>query len=230
MGNPKYPGQTSANGPNWVDYLTVKYNASLLLTYNFAYGGATIDSTLVAPYLPIVSSVSEQVEELWFPAYSGKSATWASNDTLFTFFVGINDIRNSRHSGPEDYRELYVKIFTIWGRRLEKLYAQGARNFLFLNIPPIDRSPLVLVKPSYQQVMEKDAILYWNNLIIQLATDVKKAFSDINIFTADAWRVFTEVLDDPTSYSATANLKNTTTYCDAYQKYAPFFMKDRPSF
>ena len=49
LGNPPYPGYTSSNGPNWVDYLTVKYNQSLVETYNIAFGGATIDSDLVAP-------------------------------------------------------------------------------------------------------------------------------------------------------------------------------------
>lgn len=49
LGNPGYPGWTSANGPNWVGYLTVKYNDSLLQTYNLADGGATVDADLVTP-------------------------------------------------------------------------------------------------------------------------------------------------------------------------------------
>jgi hypothetical protein len=34
LGNPNYPGYTSSNGPNWVDFLTVKYNESQVLTCN----------------------------------------------------------------------------------------------------------------------------------------------------------------------------------------------------
>ena len=197
----------------------MKYNASLLLTYNLAFGGATIDSTLVAPYLPIVSSVSEQVEKLWFPTYAKSSATWSSDDTLFAFFDGINDVGNSWWNGPEANSQLYAKIFSVWRHLVDELYNQGARNFAFLNVPPVDRSPLVLANTPDQQEVEKAAILYWNDLIIQLATDVKQAFPDTNIFIADAWKVFTEVLDNPKSYAATANLMNTTGYCTAYQKY-----------
>jgi len=40
----------------------------------------------------------------------------------------------------------------------------------------------------------------------------------VNIFTVDAWKYFTQVLDKPSSYAATKDYKNTTAYCDAYQK------------
>lgn len=58
LGNPNYPGYTSSNGPNWVDFLTVKYNESQVLTCNLAYGGATFESALAAPNLPTVLSVA----------------------------------------------------------------------------------------------------------------------------------------------------------------------------
>lgn len=219
MGNPTYPGYTSANGPNWVDYLTVKYNESLLLTYNLAYGGATIDSSLVAPYAATVSSVVDQVEKLWTPTYANKSTPiWSSKDTLFVFFDGINDVGNSWWNGADATNALYTQIFTVWRRLVDDVYYTGARNFAFLSVPPVDRSPLALANAPDQIAVEKAAILAWNDLIIKLATDVKKAYPDINVFTADAWKVFTEVLDNPKSYAATANYQNTTAYCDAYQK------------
>lgn len=63
LGNPEYPGWTSSNGPNWAEFLTVKYNKSELLTYDFAFGGATISSSLVTPFRPEVRSVSQQVQD-----------------------------------------------------------------------------------------------------------------------------------------------------------------------
>lgn len=47
--------------PNWVDLVTTTYNTSTLLTYNFAYGGATINATKVAPYTSTVLSLIDQV-------------------------------------------------------------------------------------------------------------------------------------------------------------------------
>ncbi|KAH7000962.1 hypothetical protein EDB80DRAFT_879075 [Ilyonectria destructans] len=45
--NPSYPGRTSANGPNWVDYRTVRYNDSHVLSYDLAAGGSTVDNSLI---------------------------------------------------------------------------------------------------------------------------------------------------------------------------------------
>lgn len=101
LGNPPYPGYTSANGPNWIDVLTVKYNQSVLLTYNLAYGGATVDSDLVKPYEDTVLSVKQQVQDEFVPGYTGDSPSaagapkWAGEDTLFAVWIGINDVGNS---------------------------------------------------------------------------------------------------------------------------------------
>src|SRR3989337_2759760 len=50
LGNPSYPGWTSSGGPNWIGYLVKDYNASSLYSYNFAYGGATVNASLVHPF------------------------------------------------------------------------------------------------------------------------------------------------------------------------------------
>lgn len=84
--------------------MTVKYNNSLILTYNYAYGGATIDASLVAPYEPTVLSMTDQVNQFLSTAAS-KPATspWTSADSLFSFWIGINDIGNSYYeSGSRD--------------------------------------------------------------------------------------------------------------------------------
>lgn len=87
LGNPTYPGYTSSNGPNWVDYLTVQFNKTLLETLNLAYGGATVDSALVAPYLPTVLSVKEQIKQEFLPVYGNQQNSkfaWDPEHTLFS--------------------------------------------------------------------------------------------------------------------------------------------------
>lgn len=222
LGNPTYPGYTAANGPNWVDYLTVEYNASLLLTYNIAYGGATIDSALVAPYLPTVSSVAEQVENEWFPSYASKpaAAPWSSNDTLFAIFDGINDVGNSWYFGLPATTTLNNNIFAVYRGLVDELYYVGARNFLFVNVPPVDRAPLNTATTADDQAAVKADILAWNTLLTTMAQDLKKTNPDVNIFTVDANLLFTQVLDNPASNPLTAGYLNTTSYCDAYEKWA----------
>ncbi|TVY46295.1 Acetylesterase [Lachnellula occidentalis] len=223
LGNPTYPGYTASDGPNWVDYLTVEYNASTLLTYNLAYGGATIDSTLVAPYLPTVSSVSDQIQNEWVPTYVSKpsSAPWASDNTIFTIFDGINDVGNSWSKGVSATTTLNAQIFSVFSGLVEKLYTSGARNFAFINVPPVDRAPLTLVQSTSNQAMEKADITAWNAALLNLAKSLKSNHSDVNIFTVDANALFTKVLDNPASYPQTALYKNTTAYCDAYENGTP---------
>lgn len=67
------------------------YNTSLVLTYNYAYGGATIDASLVAPYEPTVLSLTDQVGEFLDTA---ASTPWTSGNALFSIWIGINDIGN----------------------------------------------------------------------------------------------------------------------------------------
>jgi len=219
LGNPAYPGYVSSNGPNWVDFLTVKYNESILLTYDIAWGGATIDSALVAPYLPTVSSVAEQVENLWFPNYASNEATpWSSNDTLFAIFDGINDVGNTWSKGVPATKALNAEIFAVYYGLVDELYYAGARNFLFLNVPPVDRAPLTLVQGTAAEAEENADILAWNNALTAMAKNLKRTYPDVNVFTIDTNELFTEVLDNPASFPATAQYQNTTAYCDAYEK------------
>jgi phospholipase/lecithinase/hemolysin len=198
----------------------VKYNDSLVLTYDIAYGGATIDSNLVAPYEPTVSSVAEQIENEWFPTCASKPASvpWSSSDTLFAIFGGINDVGNSWYEGIPATTTLNDAIFAVYHCLVDELYYAGARNFAFLNVPPVDRAPLTLVQSAANQAEEKADILNWNTLLIGMAQDLKKTFPDVNVFTVDSNLLFTLVLDNPRSNPLTAGYRNTTGYCVASEK------------
>lgn len=91
LGNPPYPGHTAVGGENWVDFLTTTYNNSLTFTYNFAWGGATIDAKLVTPGQGI--SLTNEVNT-FLNKFASKppSTPWQTPNTLFSMWIGINDI------------------------------------------------------------------------------------------------------------------------------------------
>lgn len=94
LGNPAYPSYTLSGGPNYIDFLTVKYNHSLVLSYNFAMSGATISDTIVAAVSPDIHTFQQQVEQYYKPRYSapgGEDAPWSANEALFLIFIGINE-------------------------------------------------------------------------------------------------------------------------------------------
>lgn len=225
FGNPSYPGYTSSNGPNWIDYLTVKYNSSEFLTYNLAYGGATVDSALVKPYADTVLSIKQQVLDEFVPGYTGASPSapgapeWAGEDTLFAVWIGVNDVGNSYYNGEDATNALYAKIFDVYSGLVDTMYEAGGRNFVFLNVPPVDRSPLITesgVEGAAEQ--EKAAIGVWNGKIEDMAASLKGNHSEVNVWTVDTNTVFGKVLDDPSSFEQTSGYTNTTGYCEAYEK------------
>ncbi|KAL3469739.1 hypothetical protein BJX99DRAFT_251774 [Aspergillus californicus] len=103
LGNPAYRGRTSANGTNWVGYLTTTYNQSLIRTYNFGTSGATLDSDLVASNFDVL----DELNEAFIPLYA-TNGTWESETTLFAIWISVNDI-NRLYMG--DYVTLDQAIF-----------------------------------------------------------------------------------------------------------------------
>jgi hypothetical protein len=134
IGNPSYPGWTTSGGPNWIDYLTVKYNTTLIYNYNFAYGGATTDASLVAPYEPTVLSLIDQVTEFSNSLASKPSyAPWTSDNAFFAIWIGVNDVGNSWWQSNET--TIIEDIMGQYLKQAQILYAAGGRNFAFLNVP-----------------------------------------------------------------------------------------------
>ncbi|KAF1845420.1 carbohydrate esterase family 16 protein [Cucurbitaria berberidis CBS 394.84] len=230
FGNPPYPGWTSSNGPNWVGFLTTTYNTSALLTYNLAYGGATVDSALVTPYKPTVLSLKDQVTTEFLPTYASPNASlpWMPSSSLFAFFIGINDVGNSWWLNNAT---LYDSIFTVYAGLLDQVYEAGARNFLFLSTPPVNLAPLTLNKDDngYAKENEGKVILDWNKRLSALAAAFKAKNEGVTVFVHDTWGVFNAVIEDPKSFEQTAGLKNVTGFCKAYANGTPTWYTKDPS-
>lgn len=120
LGNPTYPGSTTTGGENWIDAATTKTNHSLILTYNFAYSGATIDAALVAPFDPSIRSLVDQVTQFttWSAAKNPKP--WTSSNALFSIWIGINDI-GSTYSQSSDRAAFSDKLLADEFAQVQKL-------------------------------------------------------------------------------------------------------------
>ncbi|KAI0046451.1 carbohydrate esterase family 16 protein [Auriscalpium vulgare] len=200
LGNPAYPGYTAVGGVNWIDQATTVSNHSVVLTYNFAYGGATIDANLVTPYESTVLSLTDQVNEFLNANGLGTgNKIWASANTLFSVWIGINDIGNSY--GNSGSRTAFDDtLLNAYFALIEKLYNAGGRNFLFINVPPIDRSPLMLAQSSSAQAAEKAVIADFNSKLITRAANLTSTYSGVKTYAFDANSAFTTYLNSPTSY------------------------------
>ncbi|TFK33795.1 fungal cellulose binding domain-containing protein [Crucibulum laeve] len=210
FGNPTYPGYTSTGGENWVGYVTTQYNKSLLYTYNYAYGGATIDANLVTPYTPTVLSLTDQVNQFLNSVASKPASTpWTSSNSLFSIWIGINDIGNSYYLSG-DRAAFSDTLLNAEFALVQKLSNAGARNFLFANVPPVDRSPMMLAQSVDAQAIEKVVITGFNNKLAAKISAFKAANGGVQTFLWDTNAQFTTILNSPSTYG----FKDATSYGD----------------
>ncbi|KAF4569516.1 hypothetical protein EYR36_009309 [Pleurotus pulmonarius] len=215
IGNPPFPGWTATGGANWVGFGTTTFNKSKILTYNYAYGGATIDANLVAPYMPTVISLTGQVDQfLTTVANKPASTPWTSANSLFSVFIGINDIGNSYYLSGDRAALLVVSRLGLELRGVETqgdlCSDSGARNFLFVNVPPIDRSPLMLAQGASAQSAEKTVLQGFNTKLAAKIAAFKVNHTGVQTYTWDSSATFTRILDSPTTYG----FKDATTFGD----------------
>ncbi|KAL6721295.1 hypothetical protein ACLMJK_000397 [Lecanora helva] len=228
LGNPAYPGLTSSDGPNFIDFLTSTYNQSYVQTYNFGYGGAVInDSVVHNGFGPTVKNFEDQVEKEFLPTYvNNRGVPWSSSNTLFSIFFGINDVTNSWAMGNDS---LNYEVIQSYQNLVNTLYNAGARNFLFLNVPPVDRSPGTIEQGPASQAAEAGYLGRFNFRLGALVHNLGVRHSDTTSFLFDTNFLFTRVLDDPTQFAETAGLRNTTEYCVAYENSTPTMTYFDPS-
>jgi hypothetical protein len=91
-----------------------------VLSYNVADGGATINSLLAKPVRSSAHSFIDQVTKEYLPAYgkNSPSLAWTAQDSLFTFFFGINDVLNTYSINDT---KLVPKIFDEYAKLVEKV-------------------------------------------------------------------------------------------------------------
>ncbi|KAF2114953.1 carbohydrate esterase family 16 protein [Lophiotrema nucula] len=202
LGNPAYPGYTTSGGPNWIGYLVKENNASTVYSFNFAYGGATVNASLVKPYQPTVKSIIDQVGQFSSSIASKPSyAPWTASNSLFAVWIGVNDVGNSYSNANEI--ALLDKIFDSLFSQMEILFKAGARNFAFLNVPPINRSPMMLKQSKEAQDIEAGVIQQYNTLLSNRTTAFVASHDGAKAVVVDTQKPFNTALDNPKQYGAT---------------------------
>ncbi|KAF8169966.1 hypothetical protein K438DRAFT_2024527 [Mycena galopus ATCC 62051] len=207
LGNPTFPGVTGGGGENYVGFNTVMYNKSLILSYDYGVGGAVIDPTLVTPLtLALPDEITQFLEGA---AKKPKTSPWTSEDALFSVWIGINDLGNTFYLNGS--RSAYV----IWFRNsstyllvylhvphflTHTLSNAGGRNFLFINVPPTYRAPLIIGFFPTQLDVLKTVIEGFNSKLAAKVQAFKEENHGVETWLWDAYTTFNIILDDPHKY------------------------------
>ncbi|KNZ81956.1 Thermolabile hemolysin [Termitomyces sp. J132] len=223
-------GFTSSNGPNWVNFLGATYNQTDVKVFDLASGGATVDAALVPPFSSTVFSIVDQVSQFkQILAPKPVGGQWDSSNSLFAFWIGINDVGNSfgwvgllikrrqlkvlinyqtNITGHEP--AFYTKILI----RLKK----GARSFLFLTVPPTDRAPIFLQQGSNVVKRLHPLIANYNAQLATIVDNFKARHKDLDQVTVfNTQPIFNTLLDNANALG----FVNATGWCEAYQNGTP---------
>ncbi|KAL4918964.1 GDSL lipase/esterase [Aspergillus aurantiobrunneus] len=196
MGNPALGTGTTTGGLNWVGYLTTEQNSSLVLSYNLAIGGATIDDSLVASTQGDLVSQVESFEQVY--SSKSESAPWTAENAVFGFWIGVNDIGNAFYNTDADtfVPQLVDRLESL----VQQIISAGGRKFLFLNVPPTGRSPFFIAQG--EETMEQHAAYLdvYNQQIESLVTGLSANGTEVTAVLYDSWSFMTDVLDNPGKY------------------------------
>ncbi|CEL11907.1 hypothetical protein ASPCAL15001 [Aspergillus calidoustus] len=202
-------GKTSSKGKMWPEYLATKYNSSLVLGYNLALSGAVVDVDII-PTAP--HDVDYQVHEKFEP-YSNQTNFFPKKTSLFTMWVGNNDINRS-FNGTDP--TINVKIIARYEELVRHLYDIGARNFLFLSVPPMWRFPSNTENPDVDLPKLQRAVEDYNRRLKRMAREIDHNLPYSTVYYYDIPPLLNAIIDDPSQFAETAVYKNTTGWCSAY--------------
>ncbi|KAL9087572.1 MAG: hypothetical protein Q9159_003588 [Coniocarpon cinnabarinum] len=217
FGNPTLdyaPGMPSLGptGPVWVHYITQMYNRSMIRTYDLAVGGGTINRNLVNPVFPTAKTFYDQIQHSFIPFYGQQAsdAGWSPSKTLFAISFGVMDMIIPFH---EEKRPEVDKLLSSYETELNKLYDLGARNFLLLNIPPVDR-PYRSDKAGVR-ALHTDVIAF-NRQLSELRQHFVKDHRDANAFLFDTNSLFEAIIAEPSTVLQTNRITYTKGPCPRY--------------
>jgi hypothetical protein len=120
-----------------VAYLTTEFNTTTTIAYDFAISGAAVEEAIA--WGQLVPGYVEQVNDYLLIS---ENNTLTPSNPLFGIhrlvisdlvsWIGINDLVFKRN---------LVNSMEVLFDKAEVVYLHGAREFLYMNLPPLHRTP-----------------------------------------------------------------------------------------
>ncbi|ESZ89558.1 carbohydrate esterase family 16 protein [Sclerotinia borealis F-4128] len=210
--------RTSAGGPNWVEYLTSCFSGlpskCTKQFWDFAFAGSDVSTTCTALHHNTAVSLESQILE--WSTYALPVIPMDPSKTLVTIWIGINDIGDTASyifpsHNSTSLHSLYTNIITAEFAAIETIYKSGFRNFLFMNLPPLQRTPPNLIRPA-GPLPNTTMLSSYNRILNTSAHHFSTTHPGTKTMVFDIFFFLSSVLDDPTPYG----IKNITNYCPKY--------------
>jgi phospholipase/lecithinase/hemolysin len=211
---------TAEGGPNWVEFLTNcgvknglhdprKCDKQL---WDFAFAGADVidDNSFTPLHHNYTVSFLRQIEQ--FVSYGNpalESIHLSKKNALVAVWIGINDINDlsSIRGRNATFAPLYKQDQDYVFAAVEKVYNLGYKNFLFMNLPPLDRGPGT---PHVNASM----VAEYNGIHAAHANAFQAQHRDATVLQFDVNGVLNDVLNNYHDYG----FKNITNFCPGYNQ------------
>jgi len=192
-----YTGDNCSQGKNWPLHLIDLNNMKL---WNYAVGGSLINVKLVTKWKWYHIDLIGQYHYFHENMSKGKifGNSWNKTNSLFALWIGNNDIINLfRNNVAREIDEITDNLFDI----INKMYEDGARNFLILLIFQKD-----CIINKYCSIIND--IFSFNDNIIKKSNLLFKKYSDLNIIIYNTNKKFKEIVSNCILYKFEDCFKN----------------------
>ncbi|KAI0775535.1 hypothetical protein BD413DRAFT_491390 [Trametes elegans] len=206
------PKNTSSDGSNWTEFLTGCFagkpsSCSPRQLWNFAFAGADVDKALLPLHHNFTVDLVDEVEQ--WAAYASHVVPHPAEETLVAWWIGINDTGDTLNRNVTDIDAFWeLEMQSLFGA-VQNAYDHGLRGtYLFLNVPPMERSPDHLgtaIAPTYAR-----RIRAYNAALAAHAAAFAAAHRDVAVLAFDAHAWFGAVLDRAAQYG----FRNVTGFCE----------------
>lgn len=131
--------------------------------------------------------------------------------SLIAIWIGINDVSDSSKYAV-NFPTFYANLTRTLFASVDELYALGYRDYLFMNLPPLDRTPgnqkTATPHPNATQVA------WYNEALAAQAAQFGREKGDVEVRVFDAHGRLSAMLDEPGKYG----IVNTTDFCAGYDQ------------
>ncbi len=132
---------------------------------------------------------------------------------LVAIWIGINDISDSATyavSFPDYYASIVGTMFEL---SVGPLFGAGYRHFLFLNLPPLDRTPANQARAASAKSPNATMVGWWSDALHAAVATFAEQNEGATMLVYDANTFLNGVLNEPGKYGIT----NTTDFCAGYE-------------
>ncbi|KAK4184756.1 GDSL lipase/esterase [Podospora australis] len=205
IGNPTLPGSTFSGGYSWPGFLVTpafRPASQTTLLYNYAVGGATVDSAVVAPPGNGIPSFVEQVSQWRSGAGTKPSyALWNSENALAGAFFGINDITQSYWRGGTQDAPV-ARMVDRYFEQFQILYNGGVRNFFLITVPPLDRVPQIAQQSAAGRAKIMANVNSFNSQLASRLQVFQQNNKNVTAVVVDSAPPFIAAISNPRQYGA----------------------------